>query len=119
MPIPWTLAAKAIPWTEVIAATPGIVKGARELFRRATGKESAPAVAGAVQVDPLERMLRLEARQEELERELQAGSELISRLAEQNERLVIAIDRLKRRLALVAALAALSLVAVLVLGLLR
>ena len=34
MPFPWIAAAKAIPWSSVIAAAPDIARGARDLWKR-------------------------------------------------------------------------------------
>lgn len=112
MPFPWAVAAKAIPWTEVISASPAIVKGARDLWKRMrsdprpdpdANTDEAPATPEA-RLDALARMvLTMEERNE-------AQTELIARMAEQQERLVAALDRAQRRtrLTLVLALVALS-----------
>ena len=103
MPIPWAAAAKVIPWGEVIAAAPRVVKSARELWNRSSeATEDAPTAAE----DPV---LRLEARVEELDRHLRSSSELIAQLAEHNERLVVAIDRLQRQLTLTTVVAGVAL----------
>ncbi|WP_227816891.1 hypothetical protein [Nitrogeniibacter aestuarii] len=109
MPFPWAIAAKAIPWTEVIAASPAIVKGAKELWSRmrtdpkpGTADDGAEAATPEARLDALNRIvLTLEERNE-------TQTELITRLAEQQAQLVSAIDRAQKRtrLALVVALVA-------------
>ncbi|MCB1890302.1 MAG: hypothetical protein KDH20_22040 [Rhodocyclaceae bacterium] len=98
MPIPWAVAAKAIPWGEVIAAAPSIVRGARELLSRTRG-EAGDASAGTP-ATPEERIGALEARVEALAGELETSTDLITQLAEHNERLVVAVERLHRQLSL-------------------
>ena len=102
MPIPWALAAKAIPWGEVIAAAPSIVKSARELLKR-TGSEGDTVAADAA--SPEARVAALEKQVHKLDEELAASSDLITRLAEQNERLIAAVDTLHRQFAIVSVVA--------------
>jgi len=98
MPFPWAVAAKAIPWTDVISASPAIVKGARELWTRmrADPKPDAPddateAASPDARIDALTHIVRT------LEERNATQTELITRLAEQQERLVNALDREQRR----------------------
>lgn len=111
MPFPWAAAAKVIPWGEVIAAAPGIVRGARDLWQRARGAPAAEAGEGAL--TPEQRIAALQGRLGELDTQLEASSRLIAQLAEQNQRLVVAIDRLKRQATLAAVLAASAVIAAL------
>ena len=106
MPIPWAIAAKAIPWGEVIAAAPSIVKSARELLKR-TGSNDATAAADAA--SPEARIEALEQQVQKLDEELAASSDLIARLAEQNERLIAAVDTLHRQFAIVSVVAGVAL----------
>lgn len=109
MPIPWLTAAKAIPWTDVIAAAPGIARGARELWKRVKTRDDAQAAPDTVIDDPVARLAALEHSVADLNQEAALRSELIAQLAEQNERLVAALDRQQRstRWALGLAIAAL------------
>jgi hypothetical protein len=95
----WITAFKVIPWADLIAAAPTVVKGAQKLWA-AVRKQDAPPVAGQA---PEAGQRALEAQVEELRKELAAASELVTRLAEQNGRLVEAVDvlRVRTRLLLV------------------
>lgn len=98
MPFPWAIAAKAIPWTEVIAASPAIVKGAKELWTRMRADpkpDASPDAADAV--SPEARLDALTGIICTLEERNEAQTELITRLAEQQAQLVSAIDRAQKR----------------------
>lgn len=113
----WITAFKVIPWAELVAATPTVVKGARKLWA-AVKKQDAPRAAGQA---PEAGQRALEAQVDELRKELTAASELVTRLAEQNARLIEAVDvlRVRTRMLLVvsvvmaAAVAGLAILAVL------
>jgi hypothetical protein len=98
----WITAFKVIPWGELIAAAPTVVKGAQKLWA-AVRKQDAPQAAGQ---GPEAGQRALEAQVEELRKELTAASELVTRLAEQNSRLIEAVDvlRVRTRLLLVVSL---------------
>ena len=99
MPFPWVAAAKVIPWTEVIAAAPGLARGARELWQR-TRKHDADATESAEtsgETGPDARIAALERCVADLAQEGEMRAELIARLAEQNEQLVAALERQKQR----------------------
>ena len=98
----WITAFKVIPWAELLAAAPAVMKGARQLWA-AVRKQDAPRVAGQ---GPEAGQRALEAQIEELRKELTAASELVTRLAEQNGRLIEAVDvlRVRTRLLLVVSL---------------
>mgnify|MGYP001446467119 CR=1 FL=1 len=89
----WIAAFKVIPWAELIVAAPAVVKGAQKLWA-AVRKQEAPQLSGH---DPVSRQRALEAQVGELRRELTAASELVTRLAEQNSRLVSAVEILRLR----------------------
>ena len=89
----WITAFKAIPWTVLIAAAPTILDGARKLWA-AVKKQEAPRVSGQGQVAD---QRALEEQVAELRAELTAASELVTRLAEQNNRLVEAVEVLRVR----------------------
>jgi hypothetical protein len=46
MPMNWIAAFKLIPWTDVAAAAPGILKGAKSLWSRTKKSEGAQDIAG-------------------------------------------------------------------------
>ena len=102
----WITAFKVIPWGELIAAAPTVVKGARQLWATVR-KQEAPQIAGQGAQDA---QRALEAQIDELRKELTTASELVTRLAEQNSRLIEAVEVLRVRtrvlLVLMAILAA-------------
>jgi hypothetical protein len=88
----WITFFKVIPWTEVIAAAPTVVKGAQKLWSKVR-KQEAPQVTG--QGPAAQRAL--EEQIAELRSELSAASELVTKLAEQNSRLFEAVEVLRVR----------------------
>ena len=113
----WIAAFKVIPWAELIVAAPAVVKGAQKLWATVR-KQEAPALSGQ---DPVARQRALEAQVGELRGELTAASELVKNLAEQNSRLVSAVEILRMRtrvlfLAAVIMCGALILLAIVVLS---
>ncbi|QDD64316.1 hypothetical protein EJD96_09130 [Herbaspirillum seropedicae] len=96
MGLSWLSAIKLIPWGDVVQATPGIVKGARELWsrtRKANTSAQAPQVAPAATDAE-----RLAQRIGQLEAEQLEATQLINTLAEQNAQLVATVDGMRRRL---------------------
>ena len=89
----WITAFKVIPWAELIAAAPAVVKGARQLWS-SVRTQDAPPLAGQ---GPEAAQRTLEAQVAELRQELTAASELVTSLAEQNNRLVGAVEVLRVR----------------------
>ena len=112
-----TCALPIFPWTDVIAAAPGLARSARGLWNKVRNETPAPAdEADRDAPVPLEtRIDLLEQAVCDLGREAQASSELIARLAEQNEQLVTALDATRRQLRLALALAAAGLIGLLAL----
>lgn len=96
MAIGWMTALKVIPWGDVIEATPGIVKSARKIFTRSQQAEEA-ATAPTTAADPLAHLAQLEAAVAQLAEQQKASAELIETLAEQNARIVEAVDALRMR----------------------
>jgi hypothetical protein len=88
----WITFFKVIPWTEVIAAAPTVVKGAQKLWSKVR-KQEAPQVTGQ---GPAAQQA-LEEQIAELRSELSAASELVTKLAEQNARLFEAVEVLRVR----------------------
>lgn len=98
MAIGWMTALKVIPWGDVIEATPGIVKGARKIFARAQQAEDPvahPASAGAGDLPA--RVAQLEASLTQMAEQQKASAQLIETLAEQNARIIDAVEILRMR----------------------
>lgn len=119
MPSPWLLALKVIPWGDVIEHAPKVLNAARKMVdrqreqRQSAGDTSsaAPASAsGVAAVTAQQLQTRLDAAHQRIDTLLQAQDQLtqtVAELAEQNARLVAAVDvlRLRTRMLLVAAVA--------------
>lgn len=122
MAIGWITALKIIPWGDVLEAAPHIVKGAKRLFAKSRDNETAVAEATPLQdagpAAPLDvRLQRIQDELSALGAEQSSSAELIAALADQNSKVVEAIEILRVRTklllytsaALAAALAALAL----------
>lgn len=100
----WFGALKLVPWSEVIEAAPGLVRGARRIFAQtqdepaANAAEPSPAAAA---VDPTEalraQLQQLEAQVQALSTQQQAAAGLLESLTEHNARLVEAVQMLRLR----------------------
>lgn len=102
MGLSWLSAIKLIPWGDVVQATPGIVKGARDLWSRTRKAKTEVQTQDAM---PLaDDAARLAQRIRQLEEEQLEASQLINTLAEQNAQLVAAMDRLRTRMRVLTAL---------------
>jgi hypothetical protein len=112
MAISWLTALKVIPWGDVIEHAPTVLKGARELLdrqrqrRRDTSEPATGAQAGAIGTpDPTSPDLRalqqqLATAHEDLARLQQTQDQItqtVAELAEQNTRLVAAVELLRKR----------------------
>ncbi len=103
MAINWLVALKAVPWTDLVQAAPGIVKSARKLFAgaresasRTTGATHAGAQAGAgTSVEA--RLEHVETTLAMLSEDQRASADLIRSLADQNARMVEAMAVLQAR----------------------
>ncbi len=118
MALNWIAAFKLIPWEDVAAATPGILKGAKSLWSRTKKSGAAQGdVAEAGFDGSVASVNRLVARVNELETEQRSASDLINALAEQNAQLITAVAVLRIRTRVLLALFALSAVAIIALWL--
>lgn len=112
MAIPWLTALKVIPWGDVIEHAPKVLKGARDLLerQRQRGREAEPPApdlrAGVIDMpDPTppevrELQQQLAAAREDVARLLQTQEQItqtLAELAEQNTRLVGAVELLRKR----------------------
>jgi hypothetical protein len=90
-------ALKVIPWGDVIEATPGLVKSARKVFSRSKD-EPVPTPTSTPGTDSAAgRIAQLEASIAQLAEQQQASAQLVEKLAEQNARIVEAVDILRAR----------------------
>lgn len=112
MAIPWLVALKVIPWGDVIEHAPKVLKGARDLLdrQRQRGREAAtPAADPRAHViempgpaTPEVRALQqqLTAARDDIGRLQQTQDQItqtLAELAEQNTRLVAAVELLRKR----------------------
>lgn len=125
MPSPWLLALKVIPWGDVIEHAPKVLNAARKLVDRQREQKRGPSPAdldaatgtAVAAPSPDQLQTRLQAAHERIDSLQQAQDQLtqtVADLAEQNARLVAAVNvlRLRTRLLLGAtALAAVALIA--------
>ena len=106
MAIPWLTALKVIPWGDVIEHAPSVLKAARKLMDRQPSPPQDPAGNSAtprpVSAVPSLGELKnaLIAAQGQIDRQAQTQRELtetLAELAEQNARLVSAVEALRLR----------------------
>jgi len=89
----WITVFKAIPWADLVVAAPAVVKGAQKLWTTVRKQDAPPVTGQGVAAD----QRALEGQVAELRQELAAASELVTKLAEQNNRLVAAVEVLRVR----------------------
>ena len=102
MAINWLFALKAVPWSDVVQAAPGNVKRARNLFNSAHTSEPPPVgtaepYTGANSDSVHARLNRLEVALQNVDAEQNSSADLMRSLAEQNARVVEAIEVLRAR----------------------
>lgn len=107
MAIPWLVALKVIPWGDVIEHAPKVLSAARKLLERQRAPKVAPAAGDSVIPMPSaeppslgELKNRLIAMQQQIDQQAQAQEQLaqtVAELAEQNARLVSAVEVLRVR----------------------
>ncbi len=113
MPVGWLTVLKLVPWVEVIKNAPAIADGAKKLWTTVGGStplRDAPAgtdvvaADAAAAADPASavtalqaRVVHAEAAVAELQAQMQASSELIKALAEQNAELVRRVEMNRSR----------------------
>lgn len=99
MAFSWIAAFKIIPWSDVIAAAPTVARTARDLWRgmsKARPGEPVEQPTGGVPTTEEEiRMLRTDLA--ETRSQLLSSSEVLRALAEQDEKLIAAIEVLRVR----------------------
>jgi len=126
MPSPWLLALKVIPWGDVIEHAPKVLNAARKLVDRQR-EQHHPAASTETAVTPgtaatttEQLQSRLQVANARIDGLLQAQEQLtqtVADLAEQNARLVAAVNVLRLRTRLLLGAAAVGAVALIALGL--
>lgn len=104
MAFSWIAAFKVIPWGDVIAAAPTVARTARDLWRGLSKSRTVETVASADGAAPggtaptaVEEMRSLRADLTETRAQLLASSAVLQALAEQDEKLIAAIEVLRVR----------------------
>lgn len=123
MAIPWLLALKVIPWGDVIEHAPKVLSAARKLMDRQRAEPPPAPVTSTELVGDAPPSLgelknRLIAAQVQLDRQAQIQDQLtrtLADLAEQNARLVAAVNLLRLRTRLLLASTAVGAVALIAL----
>lgn len=119
MAFPWMLALKVIPWGDVIEHAPKVLKGARKLLdKQHVADHEVPAQTSGGVGEP-SRLAALEAEQGRLLADVKQLAETSAALAEQNARLIAAVDVLRWRTRWLGATCAVLLVGFIVLWVAR
>jgi hypothetical protein len=109
MAIGWLTVLKSVPWEEVISNAPRVAEGAKKLWKTVSRKPPSPGTAPSLE----SQLAQLQASVNDLHDQMQASSELIKTLAEQNAGLIRRIELNRVRLLwLSSALGVVSIVAV-------
>lgn len=98
--INWLTALKVLPWSDMIEYAPRVVSGAQKLWQRAKNQRADEIIIEqAVEriADPAQEIQQLKQQVLTLEAQQIEQSNLINELAEQNQRLVSAVDVLRVR----------------------
>jgi hypothetical protein len=98
MAINWITAFKLIPWRDVVENAPTVLGAAKKLWdKRAAGPEPAPGPERERDSAPNPAIATLQQEVASLKEEAARTAELLKALAEQNTRLVEAVDVLRVR----------------------
>lgn len=121
MAIPWLMALKVIPWADVIEHAPKVLKAARKLMDRNADQPVSATTAVDVANEPppslgelKNRLIAAQAQLDEQAKLQGETSQTLAELAEQNARLVGAVDALRLRTRVLMVVAAALLLAQLV-----
>ncbi len=110
MAISWLTALKIIPWGDVIEHAPAVLKGARRLLdRQPIAPTASPTRSGEVS-DLATLQQRLSALEQQHASDMAQLTQTVADLAEQNTRLVQAVDVLRWRTRWLGAIAVVLLV---------
>ncbi|WP_027016877.1 hypothetical protein [Comamonas composti] len=101
MAISWITALKMVPWSDVIEATPQVVKAAKSLLGKKQAAEAAAPrqTAAKLPLSSTEQAFQLiqtlEQRVQQLEQSQRQSLEIIEKLAEQNAQIVATVGALR------------------------
>jgi hypothetical protein len=108
MAIGWLTVLQNVPWSDVVRNAPKVAAGAKKLWNNVANKSPAESAtetddAGLASTPPSlegleQQVLALQAVTENLQQRLLESSDLMARLADQNEQLIQGIEALRRRL---------------------
>jgi hypothetical protein len=98
MAVSWLTALKVIPWGDVIEHAPAVLKGARRLLERQTTPPPAASEGDAAPTTDLAGLQRqMQALEQQHQIDVAQMSQTLADLAEQNARLVAAVELLRLR----------------------
>ena len=97
MAVSWLTALKVIPWGDVIEHAPAVLKGARRLLDRQSKPAAGVPATGEPQADLPGLQLRLQQLEQQHAADMAQLSQMVADLAEQNARLVAAVELLRLR----------------------
>ena len=107
MAISWVTALKMVPWSDVIAAAPHVLKAAKGLIHKSAAEDAqVPAELHEAPAEPappahsagelaLQQVALLEARVQQLEEAQRASAQLIQQMAEQQAQIVQTVGLLR------------------------
>lgn len=119
MAFPWMLALKVIPWGDVIEHAPKVLKGARKLLDKQDTREPESSVPTDGKNGDAARLAAMEAEMTRLQDDLKQLAETSAALAEQNTRLIAAVDVLRWRTRWLGGIAVVLLIGLTVLWVVR
>ena len=96
MALPWLTALKIIPWKDVMEAAPAVVAAAKSLRKTKPVNDVPPSTPAAVP-DTDAALTQLRAQLNDQVTRIDALQTTVADLAEQNLRLIAAVDVLRRR----------------------
>ena len=96
MPIPWLTVLQAVPWGEVIRNAPKVADGAKTLWNKVATPAAGQQAPGPTSV-AVPTMAQLQAELADLQVQMQAATQLIKELADQNTQLVRAVEVQRRQ----------------------
>lgn len=100
MAISWLTALKVLPWGDMIEYAPKVVSGAQKVWQRVKSGKDAEATADANALVPADPQTELQQMQQQVQRLRQQQldlTNLVKELADQNQRLVDAVNVLRVR----------------------
>lgn len=119
MAFPWMLALKVIPWGDVIEHAPKVLKGARKLLDKQDAREPETSVPTDGKHGDAARLAAMAGDIARLQGDLKQLAETSAALAEQNTRLIAAVDVLRWRTRWLGGIALVSLIGLMVLWVVR